>query len=223
MMVSLFILLTLIAYGFSRWLYLKTNWSILNPILISIIILIVVLLILGVDYEAYSRGGQYITYFLNPIVVLLAIPLYNNREKIKDHMLPIVVGISSGILTSALTVLGLAKVFGLDQLVINSLIAKSITTPLALEVTQMNEGVKAITIVAVILTGIIGATLAPTVMKIGQVKEDVAKGVGIGSSSHGIGTAKAVEISPEAAGASGLAMGITGVVTVLLASLFYSL
>lgn len=215
------ILITVALYALSRYVSSKFKLALLNPILLTIVLLIGLLLLSGVSYEDYNKGGQYITFLLGPIVVLLAVPLYQNRDKIRAHMMPIVVGIMAGIGTSVLSIYGLCKLFGLDEVYMNSLFAKSITTPLAIEVTKMMEGVQGITIVAVIITGITGATIAPIIIKLARIKDPIAKGIGIGSSSHGIGTSKAVEMGNETAGASGLAMSITGIVTVLIASFFF--
>lgn len=214
---------TILVYAASRYTSQKLKLFLLNPILLSIVILIVILLISGISYDDYNTGGQVITYLLGPIVVLLSAPLYQNRDKIKAHLLPIIIGIASGIGTTFISVYVLCKVFNLEQVFVDSLYAKSITTPLAIEVTKMLGGIQSITIVAVIVTGIIGATIAPVVIKVMNIKNDIAKGIGIGSASHGIGTSKAVEMGNETAGASGLAMSITGIATVLIASFFLSL
>lgn len=213
------ILVTIIIYFVSRKIYSKLQWSLLNPILVSIVLLIGFLVIFQVDYEAYNEGGRFITYLLGPIVVFLALPLYKQIDKIRENFIPIMGGVLTGIFTSVGSVILLCQLFGLDGTYVNSLYAKSITTPLAIEVTKLTGGIESITIVAVIITGVIGATIAPLVMKYGRVKSDIAKGIGIGTASHGIGTAKAIEMGPEAAGASGLAMGLAGVITVLLATI----
>lgn len=215
------VLITVLFYSISQKIYQKFKIALLNPILMSIAMVIIVLLVQKVPYEYYNVGGSYITYLLGPIVVLLAVPLYKNWSKIREHFIPIITGIGAGIITSIVSVYGLSKLFGLEALYSKSLFAKSITTPLAVEVTKMADGIEGLTIVAVIITGIIGATIAPVVMKVGRVEDEIAKGIGIGTSSHGIGTSKAVEMGTETAGASGLAMGITGIVTVLLGSILF--
>lgn len=214
------ILVTLMIYYVSRKIYSKYKWSFLNPILVSIVMLIGLLLVFQIDYEAYNKGGSWITYLLGPIVVFLALPLYKQIDKIKKNFIPIMGGVVAGIMTSVGSIIVLCQLFGLDETYVDALYAKSITTPLAIEVTKLTGGIESLTIVAVIITGVVGATIAPMVLKLGKVKHDVAKGIGIGTAAHGIGTAKAIEMGPEAAGASGLAMGLTGVLTVLLATLF---
>lgn len=215
------VLITIAVYSVCRMMYRKLRIALLNPILISIVILMVFLNVFELDYSYYNNGGSWITFMLGPIVVLLAVPLYKNRDKIAGHFIPIATGIASGIIASFASVIFLSKMLGLNEEYLSSLYSKSITTPLAVEVTRMTEGIESLTIVAVIMTGITGATIAPAVMKIGRVKNEIAKGIGIGSSSHGVGTSKAVEMGEETAGASGLAMGLTGVATVLVASVFF--
>ncbi len=216
LVVSIFV--TFIAYFLALQLYKKSRLSILNPVLVAIIIIIAGLLILKINYEDYNVNTSVITYMLNPIVVFLAVPIYKSKDKIKGNIVPIIIGIMSGIATSILSIYVLGKLFKLDEKIVQSLYSKSITTPLAVEVTRMFNGVEGLTVVGVILTGIIGAALAPVVMKVGKIKSEIAMGIGIGTASHGVGTAKAVEMGTEAGGASGLAMAITGVITVLIAS-----
>jgi len=213
------ILLTFVAYYISRKIYAKIKLSLLNPILIAIIILVLVMRLQGIDYDVYNQGGKYISDLLGLLVVLLALPLYKNKDKIKAHFWPIIAGINVGIVVSFLTVVTFSRLLDLDFM--KSLYGKSITTPLALEVTNMVGGTPGITIISVIITGILGATLAPSVMKFGRIQNDTAKGIGIGCASHGIGTAKAIEMGDEVAGASGLAMGLSGILTVLFASVFF--
>jgi len=216
LVVSIFV--TFIAYFLALQLYKKSRLSILNPVLVAIIIIIAGLLILKINYEDYNVNTSVITYMLNPIVVFLAVPIYKSKDKIKGNIVPIIIGIMSGIATSILSIYVLGKLFKLDEKIVQSLYSKSITTPLAVEVTRMFNGVEGLTVVGVILTGIIGAALAPVVMKVGKIKREIAMGIGIGTASHGVGTAKAVEMGTEVGGASGLAMAITGVITVLIAS-----
>ena len=220
MMIIYGILLTFVAYYISRRIYAKIKLSLLNPILIAIIILVLVMSLQGIDYDAYNQGGKYISDLLGLLVVLLALPLYKNKDKIKTHFWPIIAGINVGIVVSFLSVVTLGRLLDLDFM--KSLYGKSITTPLALEVTNMVGGTPGITIISVIITGILGATLAPSVMKFGRIQNDTAKGIGIGCASHGIGTTKAIDMGEEVAGASGLAMGLSGVLTVLFASVLFN-
>lgn len=214
---------TLAAYGIGWWLSSRIRLSLLNPYLIATLLVIAGILLLQLPYEVYDRAGKTITWFLGPVVVMLAIPLYQSRKTLMAHFMPISAGIAAGIAISAGTVFGLSKVFGLTTKMIVSLMPKSITSPMAYEVAVMFDGLPAITIVSVVITGVFGASVGSAVFKMAGIHNDTAKGIALGAASHGVGTAKAIEISSEAGAASGLSMGLTGVATVLLASLIRSL
>lgn len=211
---------TILIYFFSRTVTKKFKF---NPILLSILIIIGLLLLFKIDYTPYKEATSWISWLLGPVVVMLAIPLYKNKDELVKNFLPIVTGIFTSLVVSAGSVLGLSFLFKFSKEMINSLLPKSITTPMAIEVTQMIDGVSGLTIVFVILTGVIGASLAEITLKLFSVNHPLAKGIGIGASSHGIGTSKAVELGEEEAASSGLAMGLTGVSTVILYSLLTSI
>lgn len=216
-------LVTLAAYGFGWWLSGRARISLLNPFLIGTLLVIAGILIFKLPYEVYDRAGKSITWFLGPVVVMLAVPLYQSRRTLMTHLMPISAGIAAGIVISAGTVYGLSRVFGLTTEIIVSLMPKSITNPMAYEVTMMFGGLPAVTVASVVITGVFGASVASAVFKLGRIHNDTARGIALGAVSHGVGTAKAIEISSEAGAASGLSMGLTGVATVLLASLIRSL
>ncbi|MDM8535016.1 LrgB family protein, partial [Clostridiaceae bacterium HSG29] len=163
----------------------------------------------------YKLSTNWITFLLNPIVVMLAIPLYKNKDSLKKNYAPIIIGIISSIIISIIAVFGLSLIMNLDQNVMISLFPKSITTPMALEVTSLLNGNEGLTVVFVVLTGIIGATFANFTLNLFKINHPIAKGIAIGASSHGIGTSKAITISEETGSASGLAMGLSGVITVI--------
>ena len=194
--------------------------SLLNSVLVAAAFIITVIQLTPLSYELYNKGGQLIGNSLGPVVVLLAIPLYRHREAIKTYFIPIIIGIFVSISSSILVITLLSKAFGLSDEMMHTLIPKSITTPMAMEVSDMLSGIPNVTVIAVIITGILGATIAPYVMKFGRIKSDIAKGISIGAASHGIGTSKAMEMSDETGAMSGLAMGLTGVIFVLLTSVY---
>lgn len=204
----------LISKGLKR---LKMTY--MNPIIITLFLLIAILLMTQTPYTVYKSGTDWITFLLGPIVVMLAIPLYNNRVALKENFTAVMIGVITSLVTSTLIVVGGCKLFKLDISILLSMLPKSITTPMALEVTSMIGGKSGLTIIFVIITGIVGASLAPMTLKVFGVKDKIAMGIGIGASSHGIGTSKAVEMDEEIGAASGLAMGIAGVVTVLIFSI----
>jgi len=211
-----YIISTILIYILCNKLYKIFKSPLLNPVLISSCFIVLLLLLFKIPYSTYNKGGSVITEVLGPLVVILAVPLYKNRYDLMKNFIPIVGGISAGILTSFVTVIGLCKIFNIDNSIMLSLFAKSITTPMAVEATKILEGREAITIVAVVFTGILGAGIAPIVVKYGNIKSDIAKGVGIGTSSHAVGTSKAVEMGEEIGAASGLAIAVTGIITILL-------
>ena len=211
-----FICLTIVIYMMCNKLYLKYKLPFLNPVLISSCFIIAMLILFKVPYSSYNRGGKMITGVLGPLVVVLAIPLYKNRSDLMKNFIPIVGGITAGVFTSFITVFLLCKLFKIDNSIMLSIFAKSITTPMAVEGTKILGGNTAITIIAVVMTGILGAAFAQPVIKYGKIKNDIAKGIGIGTSAHAVGTSKAVEMGEEIGAASGLAIAVTGIITILV-------
>ena len=184
-----FILLTIVLFKFS--LLISKKISFINPILLTAIIIIIILKIFKIPYSDYYKGGSLIAKVLGPIVVVLAIPLYKNRHDLMKNFVPIMGGVLASIITTFVSVIVLCKLFGVDETIMLSLLSKSITTPMAIESTKLLGGNEAITVLAVVITGLIGAALAPIVIKLSKIKNNIAKGIGIGSASHAIGTTKA--------------------------------
>ena len=213
-----FILLTIVLFKFS--LLISKKISFLNPIFLTAIIIIIVLKIFNIPYSDYNKGGNLIAKVLGPIVVVLAIPLYKNRHDLMKNFVPIMGGVLASIITSVISVTVLCKLFGVDETIMLSLLSKSITAPMAIESTKLLGGNEAITVLAVVLTGLIGAAVAPLVIKLSKIKNNIAKGIGIGSASHAIGTTKAVEMNEEAGAASGLSIGVTGLLTIIAIIIF---
>ena len=213
-----FILLTIILFKFS--LLISKKISFINPILLTAIIIIIILKIFKIPYSDYYKGGSLIAKVLGPIVVVLAIPLYKNRHDLMKNFVPIMGGVLASIITTFVSVIVLCKLFGVDETIMLSLLSKSITTPMAIESTKLLGGNEAITVLAVVITGLIGAALAPIVIKLSKIKNNIAKGIGIGSASHAIGTTKAVEMNEEAGAASGLSIGVTGLLTIIAIIIF---
>lgn len=209
-------LATILIYLMIRWTARRLNQPLFNPILMSILVLIFLLLLTGKNYQVYAESTQWISFLLGPVVVMLALPLYRNRAAIYRYRKAISVGILTSMMSSFGMVWLLTKLFQMNRELYLSLLPKSITTPMAIEVTGVLGGNPGFTVIFVILTGVIGATVAPWVMKGFKIKHDMAKGIGIGASSHGVGTSKAIEMGEAIGAASGLAMGIAGVSTVLL-------
>ncbi|MDA3730756.1 LrgB family protein [Niameybacter massiliensis] len=214
------IVLCLVAYQIGLKVHKTTGVAVLNPLLIAIGIVIIVIQTCHIPLEAFNKGGDLINLFLGPATVALAIPMYEHLETLKTNILPILISTAVGALTSITSVILLCKLFGLSDTITASLIPKSVTTPIAIEVASKQGGIAGITIGAVVITGILGAVVAPSMIKVLKLeKHSVAAGLAIGASSHAMGTSKAIQIGELEGAMSGLAIGMTGIFTVLF-SLF---
>lgn len=214
------IALCIVAFEIGGWIHRKTKIDALNPLLIAIALVIVILKMLDIPLEVFNEGGKFINMLLGPATVVLAIPMYDQLHTLKKHIIPIMISTAVGAITSLVSVIALCKLFGLNEVLLASLMPKSVTTPIAVEVSAKHGGIAAITIAAVVVTGILGAVIAPALIKIFKLeKHAVAAGLAIGASSHAMGTSKAVQIGEIEGAMSGLAIGITGIFTVIF-SLF---
>lgn len=186
-----------------------------NPFLLSTIMSVFVLWLFDIPIEHFNRGGEFVNFFLSPITVILAVPLYKHRNLLNHYLKAIAAGIFSGVAAAVTSVVVLSRILGLDSLVERSLVSKSITTPIGIEVTRSIDGIEGITILAIILSGIFGAIIAPVVFKYTGIRHPVAQGIGLGSASHAIGTSKAIEMGEQQGAISGLTIGIAGIATVV--------
>lgn len=217
------ILSSLLAFQIGVLLYKKTRCSAFNPVLVGMILLILFLHSTGTDFESYNLGGAYISFFLGPATVVLAVPLYKKIALLKSSAFPILAGIFAGTFAGISSILLMAKICGLEEFLSLSLVPKSVTTPIGMEVSKQIGGLPAVTVAAIIITGIIGAVLGPAVCRCFKIKDRVALGVAIGTSSHALGTTKAIELGETEGAMSGLAIGLAGLITVGLAPLLVSL
>lgn len=215
------IFLTLIAYIIGMEINRKFKKAYLNPILIAIIIIISVLSIFKIPQESYLVGGDIITLFLGPATAVLALSVYRERRLLRDHFFAIILGTAVGALASVGSILILGKLLKIDAVTLASLIPKSVTTPIAMAVSSSLGGITAITVIAVIITGIFGGIFAPCFVKIFKIKHPVAKGVAIGSCSHALGTIKAIEMGEDIGAMSGISIAFSGFFTVIFALLFF--
>lgn len=213
------ILISLVAFQIGILFYKKIRSSVFNPLLVSIALVILFLLYFRIDFETYNVGGDYISFFLGPATVVLAVPLYKKIQLLKSNALPIIAGISAGCIAGISSILIFSSLFGLDEIITNSLVPKSVTTPIGMEISKQIGGLPAITIAAIAATGIIGAVLGPFVCRCFRIKDSVAVGIAIGTASHALGTTRAIELGETEGAMSGLAIGITGMITVILAPL----
>jgi predicted murein hydrolase (TIGR00659 family) len=201
----------------------KFKWSFLNPLLISIIFVITILLVFDIDYQSYNQGAKYLSYFLTPATVCLAIPLYQQLELLKKNSKAVIIGISTGVLSSLGSVLALSYLFQLTHEQYVTLLPKSITTAIGIGVSAELGGITTITVAVIIVTGILGNILAESVCKLFKIKEPIAVGLAIGTASHAIGTAKALEIGEIEGAMSSLSIAVSGLLTVVCASFFATL
>lgn len=211
---------SLIGYGAGIMLKKKFKYAFLNPLLISIIFVIGVVMLCGVDYESYENSAQYLSYLLTPATVCLAVPLYQQMTLLKKNLAAVACGILAGVLASLGSVLLLAFLFGLEHDVYVTLLPKSITTAIGMGVSEELGGLVTITVAVIIVTGVIGNVIGEAVCKLFRIYEPIAKGLAFGTSSHAIGTAKALEMGEVEGAMSSLAIAVAGLLTVIGASVF---
>ena len=211
---------SLIGYGAGIMLKKKFKYAFLNPLLISIIFVIGVVTLCGVDYESYENYAQYLSYLLTPATVCLAVPLYQQMTLLRKNLAAVACGILAGVLASLGSVLLLAFLFGLEHDVYVTLLPKSITTAIGMGVSEELGGLVTITVAVIIVTGVIGNVIGEAVCKLFRIYEPIAKGLALGTSSHAIGTAKALEMGEVEGAMSSLAIAVAGLLTVIGASVF---
>ncbi|WP_210409231.1 LrgB family protein [Methanococcoides sp. NM1] len=209
--------LSLLTFYAGSLLYKKTGSPLLNPLVLSMLVIMALLLSFHITFDDYNRGGQFISFFLGPATVILAVPLYKKISIFKENVIPILAGIIVGSTAGIVSIIVMCKMFGLDHLLSISMIPKSVTTPIGIEISNQLGGLPSITVAGIIFTGIAGILLGPLICKLFRIEDKVAIGIAIGTSSHALGTTKAVEIGEAEGAMSGLAIGIAGLVTVFLA------
>ena len=220
---SLFsIMICIFAFEIGILINKKTKIALLNPLLIAIALVIIYLLTFKISYATFNKGGQFITDLLQPATVVLAVPLYKQINLLKKHLVPIITGIFFGSGIGIVYIFFLSYFLKLNPALIKSLMPKSITTPIGMQVSQSLGGVVPVTVVAIIVTGITGAIVYPFILKIFRIKNEVAVGIAIGTCSHAVGTSKALTISETTGAMSSLSIGVAGLSVVILAPLLYS-
>lgn len=213
-------LLSLGTYGIGLWMKKKFHHPIFNPLLISICICIVVLLVLRIDYTDYYEGAKYISYLLTPSTVCLAIPLYEQMEVLKKYSKGIFMGIIAGVITGLCSVLGFALMFHFSHKEYVTFLPKSITTAIGMDLSKELGGYVSITVAVIVITGLLGNLIAEGVFRIFGIREPVAKGVALGTASHAMGTAKAMELGEIEGALSSLSIVVAGILTVVFSSVF---
>ena len=215
--ISLFpVLLTLGTYQFGLWCNKKVKHTLCNPLLIATILSIAVLALLDYDLQTYQNGTVGISWLLTPATVCLAVPLYEQMKVLKQHLPAVLVGIAAGVATSLLSILLLCRLFRLEDLVTISLLPKSITTAIALALTEQSGGISALTTFAIVITGILGNLSGSALCKMLKITDPVAQGVGFGTASHVIGTSRAMEVDPLTGAVSSLSLAVAGILTAVV-------
>jgi predicted murein hydrolase (TIGR00659 family) len=209
--------LTLVVYSVVYQLYIRSQSSmLLNPVLVSIAVIIGILLITGTSYQSYFEGAQYIHFLLGPATVALAVPLYEQLPKLKRLWLPVLISIVGGVFIGIISAVLIARGLGVSLEIQLSLAPKSVTAPVAMGISEQIGGLPSLTAAFVIITGIIGALLGIHILTLAGVKDDAVKGIAMGVSSHGIGTARAFQVSQEMGAFSGLAMALAALTTAVI-------
>lgn len=216
----LYVLVTLVAYELGLIVKKKTG---LNALLVAILLVGAFVLVLGIDVSTYQAKTTYISYFLTPATICLAIPLYEQMKLLKKNLKAILIGIISGVITSLSSITILSLLFKLSHQELVSLLPKSITTAIGMGVSEELGGLVSLTVGAIIMTGVLGAVIAPFVLKLFHITHPIAKGIGIGSAAHAIGTSKAMELGEVEGAMSSLSIVISGLLTVILAPIVISL
>ena len=213
--------LTILVYFLAQVLYRRTRSLLLNPVAVSIAFIIVFLLLTKTPYESYLNGGRMILFLLGPSVVALALPLYRKRHDINRNRLPIMVGIFCGAIVSIASASGLAWLLGGTEEIVISMAPKSVTTPIAIGIVEKIGGIPELTAAIVVLTGCIGAICGPEFCRLVGITSPTATGLAVGTASHGIGTARMLEVDRLSGAVAGLAIGLNGLATAFILPLVF--
>ena len=208
---------TIIIYWLAQKLQARTGFILLNPILITILIIIAFLMIFNIDYQTYHNGSKYIDFLLKPAVVALGVPLYKQLKVIKKQALNIVISQLAGCITGIVSVVLIAKLLGASKEIIFSLAPKSVTTPIAIEISRSIGGIAPLTASVVIVVGIFGAVFGYSILKLTGVRNPMAQSLSMGNAAHAIGTSKSMEISPVFGAMSSIGLIVNGIFTAILA------
>ena len=210
----------IIGYALGVFLKKKLKLGLLNPLLVSIIFAILVIRIFGVDYENFSQSAKCLSYLLTPATVCLAVPLYQQLSILKQHFSAVLLGILAGVFSRLGSVLGMAALFGLDHTYYVTLLPKSIPTAIGIGLSEELGGIPTITVAVIVVTGILGNVIGERICRLFHIEEPVAVGLAFGTSSHAIGTSKALELGEIQGAMSSLSIAVSGLLTVIGASVF---
>lgn len=213
------IALTILAFQIGLYLNKKTKNALVNPLLVAIALVIIILQVFDIPLEAYQKGGNIINMLIGPATAVLGYSIYKQVKILKKYFLPIFAGCLFGSLASMGSVYGLCKLFAMENSILSSLIPKSVTTAIAVEISEQLGGIPSITVAIVVITGVLGAVLGPFLIKLFHFDHEVVQGVAFGTASHAVGTSKAIELGEVQGAMSGIAISVSGIITVIL-SLF---
>ncbi len=216
----LWLTVTLAAYVAAQWLYERAGLNpLLNPVAIAVVLLVALLTATGTEYQTYFEGAQFVHFLLGPATIALAIPLYSHFGKVRAVVVPMLVALLAGAVTAVVSAVGIAALLGASFETLASLAPKSVTTPIAMGISERIGGLPSLTAVLVILTGILGAMLATPVLNLIGITDWKARGFAAGVAAHGIGIARAFHVSEVAGTFAGIAMGLNGLLTAFLVPL----
>ena len=210
--------LSIACYALGARIQQKTGSPLCNPLLIASILVGAVLVGTDTAYQTYQNAGEMISFFLTPATVALALPIFRKLDVLYANLLPILAGALVGSAVSIVSVIGFSRLFGLSDVTMRSLVPKSVTTPIAVALSDMLGGLSAVTAITVVFTGIVGAVLLPGFLKALGVKDPVQMGLSIGTASHAVGTSRAIQLGETEGAMSGLAIGVAGLLTALIVS-----
>ena len=212
--------LSLAAYGVGVFLRSRWKFALFNPLLVAIVLVVAFLVGFKIDYATYMEGARYISYLLTPATVCLAVPLYQQFSLLKKNAKAVLLGIAAGVLASLTVILAMSILFHLDHTMYVTLLPKSITTAIGIGVSGELGGIQSLTVVVIIITGVLGNIFAELICKVFRITDPIAQGVGIGTSTHAVGTARAMEMGEIQGAMSGLSIVVAGLMTVVVANLF---
>ena len=214
------VILTVVSYIISRKIYLKTENPLLAPLLLSTTAIILVLHFTGITFEQYKPGKSLMTFLLGPATVGLALPLYQNRRVLRDSLIPILIGIFCGSVATLTAAVVLTKMSGLDILIVKSIATKSITAPIAIDVSRIIGGDPAIAVAFVVFTGTLGSMIGAGLLTLCRITDPVARGLAMGVTAHGQGTATILHEGQIQGAMAGVAMGVAAIFTSFIAPFY---
>jgi len=215
--ISLFpLIVTVGSYQIGLWCQKKVRHPLCNPLLIATILAILILKVTNFDLQLYQQGAAGISWLLTPATVCLAVPLYEQLKVLKKHLPAVLIGITAGVAASLIFIFLMCRLFQLEDTVTVSLLPKSITTAIALALTEQNGGITALTTIAIVITGILGNLSGSALCRLLKITHPIAQGVGFGTASHVIGTSRAMEVDPLTGAVSSLSLAVAGILTAVV-------